>query len=70
MAKIRRNNVDYFIKQSNGKVRHAKECLNCKEPFLASRITAKYCSNTCKQANYIYRQQNNVFNDDNMRLKL
>lgn len=64
MAKIRRNNVDYLIKESNGKVRHGKECLYCKKSFLSSRITAKYCSDACKQAHFTYRKQNNISIND------
>lgn len=55
MAIIRRNNIDYLIKESNGKVRYSKKCPVCECDFLSSRSTAKYCSNSCKQEAYYYR---------------
>lgn len=55
MVKIRRNNIDYLIKESNGKVRYSKKCPVCERDFLSSRSTAVYCSNSCKQGAYYYR---------------
>ena len=70
MAIIRRNNKDYFIKETKGKhtkVRFSHTCEWCGREFLSNRTTAKYCSDSCKVSAYNQRKRDfwkYISNDD------
>jgi hypothetical protein len=39
-----------------GERRLERRCLRCGEAFSAQRITARYCSNACRQIDYLRRR--------------
>ena len=57
---VRRDKIDYIIKVATkkGKIKCSHTCDQCFQPFLSSRVTAKYCSNGCKTQ--AYRERNGI----------